>query len=55
MKPATPKTIKELITLSKTYYPDNIVLQRQWIRKTKMLYQTGRHAAFTGGFPVHQI
>ena len=42
--------LRILITAARTYYPASKSLQRQWVRKTKFLEDTGRHVKFNGGW-----
>ena len=36
-------TLKELITRSKTMYPTSRYMAHQWVRKSYVLYASGKH------------
>lgn len=40
--------IKELVKLAKGYYPHSKNLRKQWVRKTVMLANEGKHVLFGG-------
>ena len=42
--------VKKLIVRSKELYPTSIIMQKNWVRQTVNLTDSGRHAFQTGGW-----
>jgi hypothetical protein len=43
-------SIRYLILKARRYYPHSKKMRKAWVRQTKYLFDTGRHALLTGGF-----
>lgn len=42
--------IKKLVSRSKELWPNSIIMQKNWVRQTVSLTESGRHALLTGGW-----
>lgn len=47
-------SVKELIRRSKELFPENLHAQRDWVRASKFLYDSGKHILLTGHYPTKE-
>ena len=45
-------SFKQIVDMAKTSYPHSAYMRRQYVKKTLILWDEGKHGLLTGGFKV---